>query len=224
MVGLRQPDRARGVWRGKLLIGRRAVRRDLRELERRPGIRVLWRDKTLPMAAVAVSGRPALASLLATPSVDYVEPLGVPLEPQTALIGCDQPPIPDPEMHGHVESGDVLPWTYAAQQIPEAWRRSPVGRGITVGVLDTGAVRAQTQITPLAFGHGQSGDRTVANLGSNNCWFHRPDTPWTYLFARHARGGHDRRADGRPQLGRDRVAGEPRDRAGRAVGGHQSVE
>jgi serine protease len=167
IVGLKSPGSRRGVWKGKILISpteRDAVESDLAHT---PGISVLKRDQ-LPAVQVAVDSPATLDKLRHQPWVDYVEPAYSSAE--LSSIGCTAPPaISDHTLD--LSSGDVLPWNFLYHRIPEAWRRiisgpnGGPGKGVTIGVVDTGILFDNTQLT-TQFAAGQSSGREVSNVAT----------------------------------------------------------
>jgi subtilisin family serine protease len=55
---------------------------------------------------------------------------------------------------------DVVPMVYDAMHIPDAWRRSPGGAGVTIGLVDTGIDAYQPDLLSY-FADGASGGRAI---------------------------------------------------------------
>ena len=132
------------------------------------------RDTLLPAVTVRADDVASLRAVRRLARVDYVEPLYVPL--RGADLGCNSPALSTSGSSFDV-LGDVLPWSFSAQRITQAWGRVPAGpgAGVTVGVIDTGVNQGQTQLQPPEFTSGMSTGRTLSNLGSH-VWSN--DSPW----------------------------------------------
>jgi serine protease len=174
VVGLKARRTARGIWRDRLLVSAPQRRAAEHALERAPGVEIVYRDTELPAVTVRVDNVAAVRGIRRLASVDYVDPLYMPL--RVADFGCNSPALST--SGSSVDAvGDVLPWSFSAQRIAQAWGHIPggPGAGITVGVIDTGVNQGQTQLQLPQFTSGMSSGRTVSNLGSN-VWSN--DSPW----------------------------------------------
>lgn len=159
LVGLRRPDRERGVWEAKRLITQEEFQVALQELLAIPGVAALHVDTVLPMVAVTIADRSACEVVRALPNLDYLEPGDLDLVPQD--IGCGSGLTPN-WTFARTPLGDIIPRMYPLNGIPGAWNRGADGQGVTVGMVDTGISRAQTELSPEAF---SSAGRSVTYHG-----------------------------------------------------------
>ncbi|MFI1162461.1 S8 family peptidase [Streptomyces sp. NPDC020801] len=167
IVGLKSPGSRRGVWKGRILISpteRDAVESELAHM---PGVSVLERDE-LPAVQITLYSPATFERLRRQPWVDYVEPAYASAE--LSSIGCTAPP---PISNSTLDSsGDILPWNFPYHRIPEAWRRiasgphGGPGQNVTIGVVDTGILQGNTQLTMPQFAAGQSSGRQVINIAT----------------------------------------------------------
>jgi serine protease len=183
IVGLKPPRANRGVWRNYLLLDQRQWRRARRVVLAKPGVTLVADDPDLPSVAVKVATPRGLSALRRSKVVDYVDPLYIKLRHES--IGCTGAvldvtnSIRDYFGAGPVGPnfawGDVLPWNLLTHRVPEAWFRTrqsagvdaAAGGGATVGVVDTGIFREQTQLQMPQFAAGDSYGRRATNIGSN---------------------------------------------------------
>jgi subtilisin family serine protease len=106
---------------------------------------------------VKLADRSAFDAVRKLPYLDYIEPGNPDLQPQqSGGIGCavripGWPPLYDVD-------GDILPRNFPLNGVDLAWKRGAQGQGITVGVVDTGIARSQTEFRPDIFVSGQSSD------------------------------------------------------------------
>jgi serine protease len=176
VVGLKAPGARRGVWRDAVLVPPGERRLAESRVLGIPGVRLVSREDGLPAMSVRLRDRSALRAVRRSPFVDYVDPLYVPVE--SAGIGCTSPTLDTSGSIVDPVSGDIFPWSFPLHRIAEAWRRIPAGpgAGITVGIVDTGVERDQSQLTMPGFAAGLSTGRTSLNLGANG--WDGGDTPW----------------------------------------------
>lgn len=162
-VGLKAPGQKRGVWRGQLLIRRAEWLQARQNLLTRRGITVLAVDELLPIVEVRLADADALAALRRLPFVDYVEPvLAAQAMPTLADVGgCGWGSAWSGDWQ-YTPQGDVYTEKYTAMGIPAAWGLSS-GRGVTVGITDTGISSTQAELTS-GFATGESAGRTLRLL------------------------------------------------------------
>lgn len=176
IIGLKAPEQRRGVWQDAVLVEPRQRRIAESSVLSVAGVRLLSREEALPAMSVRLRDEEALRTVRRSPFVDYVDPLHVPME--SASFGCTSPTL---DTSGSVRdtAGDVIPWSFPSHRIVEAWRRLPAGpgSGITVGIVDTGIGKGQSQLTMPGFAGGLSTGRTSLNLGANG--WDGGDTPWS---------------------------------------------
>jgi hypothetical protein len=167
VVGLKTPSATRGVWKADVLMSEREREAARTAVLSSPGVRLLWKDPVIPALAVKLARPEVLASLRELPQVDYVEPFASPAD---LAFGCAGDVV-DPETSLKIDPGDVLPWSYAFHQIPDAWLRLQAagqdpGAHVKVAVIDTGIFSTQTQLRMPQFAEGMSNGRSVTHLSS----------------------------------------------------------
>jgi subtilisin family serine protease len=148
LVGLRRPDRERGMWEAKRLIAEAEVELALQRLRAIPGVSVDYVDDVLPLAAVTLRDRAAFEALRALPFLDYLEPGRLDLEPQDSGCGSSAAPTWAPN---RTSAGDIIPLVYPPNGVVGAWARGAQGQGVAVGIVDTGISRTQSELSPAAF-------------------------------------------------------------------------
>ena len=163
MVGIKEPGLRRGVWKGSILISKESLDDKIALINTIRGVHVVERDEILPFVMVELSDEEALTQLRSQPYVDYVEPAASNLKLMD-ISGCGPTNTPSWPMKKN-ELGDVLPRDFATNGIEGAWKRGVTGRGITVGIVDTGVAQHQTQLLPEQFSTGESAGRTITYEG-----------------------------------------------------------
>jgi Subtilase family len=163
VVGLKDPDMRRGIFRGRILITSRDIDRAVERVAQVPGVTVSDRSlapetvtgRRYPAVAVTIGSPEALATLCAIAEVDYVEPLHITFDG----VGCkyfdyhgdpgDEDFSPEP---GVAETNRV-PWNFRHMEVQDCWGLFTVdgrivapGRGITIGVVDTGTYPDQVRL------------------------------------------------------------------------------
>ncbi len=182
-VGLRQPGHANGLRRGRVQVtaGHRANGRSAIAGIR--GVEIISADTLLPILKVRVRSTAALARLRKLPHVEYVEP-GAFTSVRTSRralawndleMGCSTTGYAGPTTNGVVAPGDLLPWNYRAMRIDSAWAFGATGRGITVGVVDTGLDDGQIEMnerfsTGWSTGRTFTKEATKPRTGVQNPW------------------------------------------------------
>jgi subtilisin family serine protease len=162
-VGLKAPGAARGVWRGRVLVGRGEWAQGRAAVLAQRGVSLLRADDLLPNLEVSLDGPGALAALRRLPMVDYVEPTLVDdgMQDFASVGGCGWGSAWTGDRQ-YTASGDVYSQKLAAMRIPEAWTLSS-GAGVTIGLTDTGISSGQGQFTST-FATGESTGRTLKLL------------------------------------------------------------
>ncbi|HEX9563538.1 MAG TPA: S8/S53 family peptidase [Gemmatimonadaceae bacterium] len=179
-VGLRQPGRRSGMQQGRVLLsiaergaGRSAV-------DALTGVDVLSVDTLLPILKLRLRDPDALGKLRRLPQVEYVEPGAFSADPSRRGLdwldgsGCSTHLYDGPWNNTQVTPGDVLPWNYRRMWIDSAWAYS-TGRGITVGLVDTGIDQGVKELNEN-FSSGWSAGRyfvkeaTKPHLGASAFW------------------------------------------------------
>ena len=162
-VGLKAPGGVRGVWRGRVLVGRSEWSQGRAAVAAQPGVTLVRADDLLPSMEVKLEGPGALAALRRLPFVDYVEPTMVQDElPEFAGVGgCGWGSAWTGDRQ-YTASGDLYSQKLAAMRIPDAWALSS-GAGVTIGLTDTGISSGQGQFTST-FATGESAGRTLKLL------------------------------------------------------------
>lgn len=170
IVGMRRVGVGRGVWQATRLIGSNEVAQRTQELVRASGVEaVVYRDGLLPFVVIRLRDVQSLATIRRLAFVDYVEPGRFGFEP--LLIGCG---TSRPTWLAQRNSaGDVIPRDFAANGIDAyTWRRGPNGRGIKIGIIDTGLYKTQQQFWPNRFAAGAHPGRSIRynNCRDQVCW------------------------------------------------------
>jgi hypothetical protein len=174
LVGLKSPDQTRGVFRNRTVIPESDARRAIHTIQTIPRLRRIDREDKdgremapMPLMAdgshypgicVEVPDVAALSDLRSLDYVDYVEPLyffdgiGCAL-PVYGGNAADESFSPDPNQ----QQPDRVSWNYRHMGIQDAWRLfdngqgvivAP-GRGVPIGVIDTGIYSDQPQLNEL---------------------------------------------------------------------------
>lgn len=169
-VGLKAPGQERGVWRGRVLVGRGEWTQGRSAVLAQRGVSLIREDDLLPVLELRLDGPGALAAVRRLPFVDYVEPVYAEQElPQFAGVGgCGYGSAWTGDRQ-YTSSGDVYSEKWSAMRIPDAWSLSS-GAGVTIGLTDTGISANQAQLLSQ-FATGESTNRTVrlfylSHLGS----------------------------------------------------------
>jgi serine protease len=159
-VGLKAPGRARGVYEGQLLLTRAQWSQARNAVTGRPGAQLLRADDLLPVIEVRFADLQTLRTVRRLPVVDYLEPVFDPhdIQPFAAFGGCGYGSAWGSDRQ-YTSGGDVYSEKFAAMSIPAAWALSS-GRGITIGLIDTGISGVQQQLL-AQFATGESAGRTL---------------------------------------------------------------
>ncbi len=170
-VGLRLPGMQSGMDRGRVVLQVQDRASALTKLGAMTGSRVLNVDALLPIAHVRLLTATALGALRRSPYVSFVEPAyfvgGPSPAPWTSFSsGCSVGAYSGPA-NTTIAPGDVLPWNYSAMNIPLAWNRAGGGRGVTVGIVDTGVDYFQRELNADFIG-GMSSGRTFIKEATSN--------------------------------------------------------
>jgi len=156
-VGVKRPGTRRGVERGKPVVSAADWEAGRLDVSRTPDVRLLRADTVMPSMQVKIDGVQALRRIRANPFVDYVEPARV-VDMRVQDSGCGEERFTG--YWSYTPSGDILPNTYKWMRIDRAWELSPGGRGVVVGLTDTGVDGAQDELGN-GFASGQSAGRRI---------------------------------------------------------------
>lgn len=125
-----------------------------------PGTDLVRSDTIMPWVHLRVREPGAVARLRALPFVDYVEPAQFVDRVWLSGTGCGQETWSEGLLpYSIASSGDVLPQTYQWMNIDRAWSLAPGGRGVMVGLIDSGVDPFSPEIG--RFGSGESADRQL---------------------------------------------------------------
>lgn len=162
-VGFRAVGASKGYDRGRVLISaaewvaaRQSVRKHVQQ--------VLHEDSEIPWSVVKIRDLAMLSRIRKLPFVEYIEPARMLDLRYFSDPGCSEDPYSGPYPSGTTSSGDILPAVYQWSKIDRAWAYAPGGRGVTLGLVDTGADEAQPELGS-AFASGESGGRTIQRIG-----------------------------------------------------------
>ena len=181
VIGLKAPDRERGIWNDKVLLDAAQLNKARAALVAHEGVELLAEDDVRPVVTVRFQGADAMESVRRLPFVDYLEPASIPGQLTSGCTGIENPAggVPYSGPTDEATPGDLLPVIYNYSRIKEAWDRGATGAGITVAVLDTGVFREQLQLFSEAdkpggrFTAGMSTGRSVVHINVTD----DPD-PW----------------------------------------------
>lgn len=178
VVGLKEPDQARGVWKEDILIDAHGRRRAALAVGDIDGVSVIKGPGSVPTMSVKVAGVEALADLRDLGHVDYVEPLYVELDPQSGcnkkaytlanMLDADKPDWSRQTASPQTSMGDWVPWNFDATKVRAAWARAN-GDDVTIGVIDTGLYAEQPQFG-AEFASERSTNRTIKKMGPDRWW------------------------------------------------------
>jgi hypothetical protein len=174
LVGLKSPDMTRGAFRGQTLIPENETRRAIHTVQTIPRLRrintegpddseitpmpLMADGVRYPAICVEIADVGALSALRSLEYVDYVEPLyffdgiGCAL-PTYGGNAADENFSPNPAQ----QQPDRVSWNFRHMGIQDAWRLfndghgvivAP-GRGVPIGVIDTGVYPDQPQLNEL---------------------------------------------------------------------------
>jgi hypothetical protein len=158
-VGIKSPQAARGFSnRGKWLVSQSDWQAGQMAVRAVPGATVTRVDTLVPWVMVKVQGVATLTLLRRLPHVEYVEPA---LMVDMRLLdnqGCGEPLYSGPSTR--TASGDTLSGPFQWMRVDRAWHFSPGGRGVLIGLSDTGINLGQPELNER-FAEGQSAGRQI---------------------------------------------------------------
>ena len=140
-------------------------------------------DEFLNLIDVVITKQETIIALRQTKYIRYIEPadyryLGENVNNQnersSSSSGCGfESSTLNTQDFTTVTPNAKVPWTFYVHNIPSAWNLS-TGRGITIGVIDTGTSPNQTMLGSN-FNNGQSTGRSIQKFGTfvNSIW------PWS---------------------------------------------
>ncbi|MBW3655883.1 MAG: S8/S53 family peptidase [Gemmatimonadetes bacterium] len=163
-VGLKSPDRRRGMYKGARLVSTSDQARGQDAVLAIAGVRLERRHDRMPLIRVTVDDAASLEKIRRLPFVDYVEPALLPQEEgfadeTTSLMdsGCAYPAW---ESGTHYSlNGDMVPHRFGLMGIEKAWTRAR-GRGVVIGVADSGLDHWQSEMIS-GFSSGSSSNRVL---------------------------------------------------------------
>lgn len=158
IIGIKKPGSARGVWKSTRLISQADVESYIRQIMIIAGVSsIVYRDSILPFIVAKLENQTALAAILSLPFIDYVEPGSLEIQPMG--IGCA---IETASWISILDtSGDIIPRVFPYNSIDRAWKRNVSGKGINIGVVDTGLFRNQKEFWPDRFSSSTDYVRSV---------------------------------------------------------------
>ncbi|WP_299898742.1 S8/S53 family peptidase [uncultured Aquimarina sp.] len=125
-------------------------------------------DEILNYIEVLITKKETLENIKKASHIRYVEPSEYNYflpDPEEKNFGCAfEGRIVNPEDYRVIAPNSWVPWTFDIHNIPEAWEYS-TGRGITVGVIDSGISQSQ-KFLGSDFNDGFSNGRTVKQFGT----------------------------------------------------------
>jgi len=138
-------------------------------------------DAYLTIMDVKVTNRETVTRLRANATIRFMEPSGYPFfqnetSAKSALsdsgCGFDADNVSGND-YSNISPNARMPWNFSLHNIDDAWQYS-TGRGVTIGVVDTGLSPNQTLLNNN-FNNGASSGRTVEKYGVfvNSFW------PWS---------------------------------------------
>lgn len=170
VIGLRHPGTNRGFYRGKVLMDRMQWTDASRAVTQHPGVALVRADTLLPMVRVRFRSVEAFKAVRRLPVVGYVEPLRAIGDIPPHASSCNAGTARDQNEDLRTPEYDLFNVKFRAMGIDNAWRRT-AGRGVNVGLIDTGTDPGQGQLTV------GSGGRFDAVLSEGRWLKHR--TAWT---------------------------------------------
>lgn len=158
LVGIRAPRTERGVFRGRVLTNARDIRHAVDRISSINGATPAYLEdsenrQAYPVVRVTFNHFRSLIAVRGLPEVDYVEPQ------ISFYIGCGQPDYlgdaadEDFAPNPGAQPTNRVPWNFRHMRIQDAWRLfnqngqivAP-GRGIKIGVVDTGTFPDQPRL------------------------------------------------------------------------------
>ena len=158
IIGIKKPGSPRGAWKSTTLISQAEVEVYTNQITAIVGVSsIVYRDPVLPYRVFKLDNQAALETIHHLPFVDYIEPGN--LELQRLGIGCGKT---NPTWSSTFDaSGDIIPRIFSANGIDRAWKRQINGKGINIGVVDTGLFRGQEEFWPERFASITENVRTI---------------------------------------------------------------
>lgn len=135
------------------------------------GIEVVSVDSVLPILRLRLRDRDILARLRKLPQVEYVEPgtftrvAGREAQFSDLASGCGINGYSGNMSEWYVAPYDLVPWNYRLMKVDSAWAWAS-GRGVTVGLVDTGLDQNQVELNER-FAQGWSAGRTIEKRATN---------------------------------------------------------
>ena len=156
VVGLKAPSAEVGVRDGIVVLAAREWERSKATLLATRGVRLIDADTHLPHVTVRIADESALNRVRRLSVVQFVEPtLYIRNLFSGSSSGCSNSsgssggqPYSEYDANPPRDSlrNDVLPWNFNNHRIPEAWARGASGKGVAIGIPDTGVYEQQSQL------------------------------------------------------------------------------
>lgn len=158
-----------------------------------------------------IADRDTFMKLRKTPGLSQMEPAAYPdpakAHHYSAGLGCDNSPdIIHKDDLKWINPDARMPWNFEHHHIPQAWERAQ-GRGVTVGLIDTGSSDHQWAFSPSGWAAGQSAGRFIERQGTY------VESLWHWV--KRTDGPHDRCGHGTFMSS---ILAAPRDSTGEPVG------
>ncbi len=130
---------------------------------------IFYDDKTLNYIDIRIKNLETIKQLHKDKNVRYIEPSGYRFFKYETTYksskGCSKSPdIINPADYTQISPDCLVSWTYYKHNIPKAWNYSS-GKGITVGLIDTG-VSPDQPLLGSKFNDGFSSGRTIYKYGT----------------------------------------------------------
>jgi subtilase family protein len=165
-VGIKSPGASQGFSnRGKWLISRPEFAASYGVVSRLPGVTAIMADTIIPSVELKLRGVEALSALRRLPQVEFVEPAGM-VDVEMLDSGCgygDGYFGPS----SYTPSNDFISGPFQWMGIDRAWQFAPGGRGVMIGMSDTGIFPSQPELNER-FAEGYSAGRQISMMNGGD--------------------------------------------------------
>jgi len=145
VFGVKNSGEARGIWRNQILVTPANFAGAENALRGRPGVDVVDVSRRPPFVVVRIQSLEALAAVRALPFRDYLQPLMMHLDGESAMMdGCGWGDVYTGGAP-YNNPGEPIPPGLARMGIVDAWRRN-AGEAAVIGVADTGVSHTQANL------------------------------------------------------------------------------